>query len=179
MVAPIENLTGRKFGRLLVGELSEIVNDRRAYRCECECGNVVKARPYHLVNGQFTSCGCGRRLPFGDSTFNTIYRDYQNNAKTSNRKFDLTKEHFRELVQQDCYYCGAAPSRVRKAKGRGYGEFTYNGIDRVDNAKDYEPSNVVPCCYKCNLIKLHMSVDMARKIVDFIDGKNPLPLQEI
>jgi 5-methylcytosine-specific restriction endonuclease McrA len=36
-------------------------------------------------------------------------------------------------------------------------EYTYSGIDRLDNAIGYEPPNCVPCCDICNLAKRDMS----------------------
>ena len=38
----------------------------------------------------------------------------------------------------------------------GRGDFTYNGIDRVDNALGYTTGNVVPCCKQCNHAKSDM-----------------------
>jgi hypothetical protein len=32
------------------------------------------------------------------------------------------------------------------------GEWVYNGIDRVDNNKQYIKENLVSCCKKCNFI---------------------------
>jgi hypothetical protein len=43
-----------------------------------------------------------------------------------------------------------------KMRGRGlrhYGEFLYNGIDRIDTHKGYVTSNVVSCCQMCNVMK--------------------------
>lgn len=46
-----------------------------------------------------------------------------------------------ELMQQECFYCGD------KENGR------LNGIDRMDNRKGYEISNVCGCCKMCNFMK--------------------------
>ena len=55
----IEDLTGRKFGRLTV--LERVENDKVKYvywLCRCDCGTVKKVRNDHLVHGKIVSCGC-------------------------------------------------------------------------------------------------------------------------
>ena len=44
-----------------------------------------------------------------------------------------------------------------RLKGQKYKPLAYNGLDRVDNSRGYEPSNVVPCCRRCNRAKDDMS----------------------
>ena len=34
-----------------------------------------------------------------------------------------------------------------------FGEFVYNGIDRIDSKIGYLPNNVTPCCKWCNKAK--------------------------
>lgn len=47
----IHNLTGQRFGRLLAGE--RLVKKGDSYFvCQCDCGNVVEVKGYHLVRGQ-------------------------------------------------------------------------------------------------------------------------------
>ena len=48
--------------------------------------------------------------------------------------------------------------------GRGsaaldYGDFKYNGVDRVDNTIGYNNDNVVPCCKICNNSKATMTIE--------------------
>lgn len=59
-------------------------------------------------------------------------------------------EDFVELSQMKCHYCGSPPTNKDR-------DFTYNGLDRVDNFKDHSLSNVVPCCGKCNFMKGQLS----------------------
>jgi hypothetical protein len=81
---------------------------------------------------------------------------------------------FLELSQKDCEYCGSPPSRTRnskQSKRRGRkkdvsdfqlenGNFTYNGLDRVDPKKGHTPDNVVPCCFPCNWMKSNLPLDV-------------------
>ena len=57
---PIRDLTGMRFGRLIVTGLS---NKRTScggvmFLCSCDCGNIVHASANHLKQGQIRSCGC-------------------------------------------------------------------------------------------------------------------------
>lgn len=55
--ARIKDLTGRRFGRLVVLEFSH--TDRHSYwKCKCDCGNEVIACSDVLQSGLKRSCGC-------------------------------------------------------------------------------------------------------------------------
>jgi hypothetical protein len=64
--------------------------------------------------------------------------------------FTLTAGQVDEIATRECFYCGRPPSQVI---GKGWSAYTYSGLDRVDNRKGYEKSNVVPCCGQCNQAK--------------------------
>jgi hypothetical protein len=69
------------------------------------------------------------------------------------REFVLGEEEFYNLTQMPCHYCGAVRTNRRFVPHNLYGDFRYNGIDRVDNSRGYTPDNVVPCCRHCNMAK--------------------------
>jgi hypothetical protein len=92
------------------------------------------------------------KLPPGEAAFHDLVASYRNGAKARGVGWALTREQVRELMQSDCHYCGAPPSRRRTVKN-GDGMFIYNGIDRVDNSEGYTADNVVSCCTTCNFSK--------------------------
>lgn len=54
-----EDLTGRKFGRLIVLQRAHEHHDNHAYwLCQCDCGNVKEVAAHHLKSGATKSCGC-------------------------------------------------------------------------------------------------------------------------
>lgn len=58
----IEDLTGRRFGRLVVKEFYDM-DERHCslWLCECDCGNQIVVRRSNLISGSTKSCGCIRR----------------------------------------------------------------------------------------------------------------------
>ena len=103
------------------------------------------------------------KLPHGEASFNALYSVYKYAAERRKLPFELTKDEFKALTQQLCFYCGTEPCHTfvasSKSKGKLYtnGGFTYNGIDRVDNQQGYTVKNSVTCCEVCNRAKRTMS----------------------
>lgn len=57
----VNDLTGRKFGRLIVLERAENATDGHAqWLCECKCGNRKVITSQSLVCNLTRSCGCFR-----------------------------------------------------------------------------------------------------------------------
>ena len=185
----IEDLCGRKFGRLTVIKPSgRKYNYNTYWLCICDCGNEKEILDTSLKNGTTKSCGClnlekiiernksrtpKNKLAYGEASFNLVYRTYKKGAKTRNLDFELSKDDFRNLTQQNCYYCNRKPNQIQKPQdGKGVnGEYIYNGIDRVDNSKGYILNNCVPCCGECNFKKSFVTVEICRKVIAFINAK--------
>lgn len=55
---PIEDLTGKVFGKLTVIEQTGWKNGTCYCRCHCECGNETTVRYAYLITGHTKSCGC-------------------------------------------------------------------------------------------------------------------------
>ena len=51
-------LTGQRYGRLVVLRQAENIGKRTAWLCRCDCGNEVVVRTNRLRSGHTTSCGC-------------------------------------------------------------------------------------------------------------------------
>lgn len=54
----LEDLTGRRFGRLVVVSRSENASGRTVWNCKCDCGNKKKVHAVNLKKGRTKSCGC-------------------------------------------------------------------------------------------------------------------------
>lgn len=156
--------TGHIYNRLTVVERATNTKRGQAqWLCKCVCGNEVIVDGVSLRRGNTKSCGClkaercgelGRASAFqeGEAACNILFSVYQHGAKKRGFVWDLSKEKFRDLTKQDCFYCGVKPSPYY-APGDVNGAYIGNGIDRVDNTKGYVDGNVVPCCKMCNMAK--------------------------
>lgn len=159
--------TGERYGRLLIINYVGIRNHSRAWLCRCDCGNEKIILWKQIQQNHARSCGClwaetranygGRAgknaLPAGESAFNQLYFNYKKSARERGYIFELSKDEFRELTSQPCYYCGAEPElKFHAVKGTN-GSYYGNGIDRIDNLIGYVTGNVRPCCKQCNIAK--------------------------
>jgi|WetSurSiteA1Bulk_404760.scaffolds.fasta_scaffold08870_2 hypothetical protein len=166
MLNKIRDLTGKKFGELLVikriNNLEKRGNKRTYWLCRCDCGNEKIILKEALLSGCTTSCGCYNRKkhlkPYGIATQNKKYTAYKHSAKQRNIVFSLSKEDFLELVTGNCFYCGSEPNNITKSIYNN-GDFISNGIDRIDSNKGYIEGNVVSCCSMCNLAKGTVPID--------------------
>lgn len=141
----------------------------------CDCGKERVTTKHCWVSGYVTSCGHDHkpkispvRKNFGESSRRAVFTSYRRSAKQRGRSFEITEEEFALITQQNCYYCGCAPSKTKSKPGHFYGTFTYNGIDRLNNEEGYTSTNTVPCCWLCNKMKSTLSeeqfVAQAQKI---------------
>jgi len=157
------DLVGHKFGKLTVIKRS-YPNDKYNHAnwlCKCECGTEKIIKGDSLTRGNTKSCGCNRfgqrLLPKGLASLREAFRKYRQTARIRGHIFEPTEKQFEELTQQDCYYCGARPENIQKSRYHN-GDYTYNGLDRVDNNKGYTMANIVPCCIHCNRAKNSMTL---------------------
>ena len=165
-----EDLTGRKFGRLIVIE-RDVTSRRTKWICKCECGNIKSVQATHLKSGATTSCGCYQK----------------EKAKKANTKHGYTGtslHHRWKAIIQRCNNPKAEKYKDYGARGitvceewlkfENFLEWSLkNGysddleLDRIDNDKGYEPSN---CRWCKTIINNHN-----RRITVKIEG---LPLRD-
>lgn len=167
------DLTGKKFGRLIVIKRVLNQNKRTMWLCKCECSKEKIINGKYLRENQTKSCGCLRkertgninRIDFGLATMRKVINNYKKCAEKRGYIYDLTEKQFKEITQRKCYYCGAKPANVKSGKLYN-GEYIYNGIDRVNNTKGYTIDNVVSCCKTCNMAKNNLSLQEFRNWVE-------------
>lgn len=184
-----ENLLGQKFARLLViAEAAPVgVRKRPAWLCRCDCGNQKVVKSEELKNGDTKSCGCWnqekrKERAFGFYSVNIKYTPQEASARAVWRKRykdegNLSFEDFWQLSQLPCYYCETAPNTTYNAAkddnkssqiAKDTGDFTFNGLDRIDSSLPHTLSNVVPCCKWCNYAKRERTLEEFKTWVDRI-----------
>lgn len=170
------DISGQRFGRIVAISPISTSGDEMIWDCVCDCGTQKQIGLNTLVSGNTNSCGCLRkerarllapsankaaadirRQPYGQSSMNSLYEKYNRTAKIRGYEFDLTKDDFKKLTSSNCFYCNKKPSQIAKYTNQ-FGEYVYNGIDRVDNGIGYTIENCVACCGICNRAKDIMSV---------------------
>ena len=162
-----KNYLGMSIHNFIVLSKSEKTDSyKRVYLdCKCICNTVFTGNFNNIKTGKTKSCGC-LDLPTGNkrsgaAALKKLYRSYITGANKRGYNFELSLEDFERYVKSNCSYCGAKPSRIQYAYHKAEkvsDEFIIvNGIDRVDNKIGYLLSNCVPCCKKCNTIKMDMS----------------------
>jgi len=185
------DLTGKRFSRLLVISKAPTKHKRAYWNCVCDCGKTCIAMGKYLRQHKKQSCGClhreniisniekmrvspHRNQPPGEAAFNLLYISYHASASKKSLVFELTKDDFRDIIKQDCFYCGSAPIRYYRDKLPN-GGYLCNGVDRRNNQIGYTLENCVPCCHKCNWMKNKYSeqefISHCRIIVDFQNRK--------
>ena len=134
----------------------------RRWRFLCHCGKEVMLRPYKVLDGKRTSCGCRlKTLACKDPTMSRFIRrhitKYARSAQVRGVEWSLTDSDAMTLFSENCYYCGAAPNLFLKSSKGETAPRAVNGIDRVDNDKGYTKNNTVSCCSNCNYAKGDMA----------------------
>jgi hypothetical protein len=158
------NLVGKRFGKstVLTKQTSHQMG-RSDWLCQCECGGTCVVNISKLMCGIRKSCGCERkpcpkRLSDAEAAINKIWHSYLGNARHKAISFELDRDTFARLLTGNCYYCGLLPSKRVRLTHRTC-NFLWNGIDRLNNDRGYEPDNVVSCCSVCNFRKGTTSSD--------------------
>ncbi len=139
---------------------------------KCDCGNEKTILVNRVKTGNTKSCGClmsesmtkynqeNKRHAYGEAAKNGLLKSYINGAVLRNYSFELTNEEFFWFTKQDCFYCGNPPVQpMTKSSPSYFGDYLYNGIDRVENTIGYTFDNCVTCCTDCNMSKGKKSIE--------------------
>ena len=146
----IKDMTGKRFGRLVVKRLSpERIGGEAAWDCDCNCGGTKTARGYSLRKGDTASCGCHQREraksantthgEWGRSNKKRLYRIW---AGMLNRCNNLNNYGYKNYGGKGITVCNEWMDYkvFRKwAHENGYNDSL--SIDRIDNNGEYSPAN--------------------------------------
>lgn len=145
-----KNLTGLRFGRLLVlSYAGQNDKGRSLWLCQCDCGQETTAIGKYLLNGDKQSCGCLHKEQLADRNrthdlsrhplygvwatmisrcTNPAFKSYKDYGARGIRVFDGWLHSFPAFLE----YVSALPD---------YGTPTLT-LDRIDNDGNYEPGNL-------------------------------------
>lgn len=145
-----EDLTGRRFGRLIAKEhvLDSPEHKGGGWICQCDCGNKCFTRTNSLKSGKTTSCGCysresasvNKRAMTHGLSKSRLYITWRNMRVRCSNKNDREYKHYGGRGIQVCPEWRDSFEAFRDwALANGYQDDLT--IDRIDVDKDYSPDN--------------------------------------
>ena len=147
----MDNLIGKRFGRLTVIAFDRIQNHKAYWKCVCDCGLTVVAHGNNLRRGNTKSCGCLRRetaasrgranAVHGESHAHrtrlyTIWCGMKQRCENPNR---LAYGLYGGKGVKVCEEWRDYAAFKEWAEANGYADNLC--IDRIDPKGDYEPTN--------------------------------------
>lgn len=88
----LKDLTGQRFGKLVVIEYNGSDRGRSSWKCECDCGNIVVVNQMELSKGDTLSCGC-LKSSYGELAIEAILK---------NEKLNFQREfQFKDLISEN------------------------------------------------------------------------------
>ena len=151
-MSALKDLTGQRFGRLVVLERAENNMHRKTqWKCRCDCGNERVIEGNSLRRGVTKSCGCLHIEVF--SAFNTTHGKEQSRLYSvwkgmKNRCSNPNHCAYKRYGGRGITICEEWLHDFQAfydwASANGYDENAPRGqctIDRIDNDKGYSPDN--------------------------------------
>ena len=145
----VNDLTGKRFGRLTVIGVEDNGKRQTYYACQCDCGNVKVIRADALVGGCTVSCGCKKKeqdrinLTANHShkmSGTRLYVIWNGMKGRCNNPNDPRYDRYGGRGISVCEEWNTSfQSFYDWAISNGYSEELT--IDRIDNDGNYEPSN--------------------------------------
>lgn len=149
----VKDLTGQKFGRLIVRKFSHFTKWRKAcWACKCSCGKSTITEAGSLRSGHTASCGCLRREQTSTSFYkhghavnsngpaSVEYRAWASMIqRCTNPKNSKYKNYGGRFISVCDRWRDSFPSFLADVGERPGPKFS---IDRIDNDGNYQPGNV-------------------------------------
>ena len=152
-MAEFKDLTGMKFGRLLVIGVSRKVKsgkrERYYWNCQCGCGNTKEVRTDCLTSGYVQSCGCLKK----EQNQINLTKNHRHKLSNTNLWHVYYGILHRCYNMEDTHYCnyggrGIIVCDEWKNSFDNFVQWSFDSgykkglqIDRIDNDGNYEPGN--------------------------------------
>lgn len=163
------DLTGLRFGKLLIIERAENRGRRIYWRASCDCGKSHMVSSDSLKFGA-KSCGCGRAKShyihgrggkkLRDQTY-SMFLNAKQRAKNKGLEFSITLTDI--AIPDRCPVLGIQ-------FGRGERRFADNSpsLDRVVTSLGYIPGNIRVISWRANKLKGDASLEELALIIDYM-----------
>lgn len=142
MPGPMKDLSGRRFGKLLVIGPAPRLGKSLAWFCRCDCGAETSVSRSCLTSGKTRTCGCSRSKPksHGHSGRGRVSPEYRAWKSMMNRCTNTKAIDWRSYGGRGIAVCDrwrSFESFLADMGPRPHG----CSIDRIDNNGNYEPGN--------------------------------------
>lgn len=142
-----ENITGRRFNRLIV--IKFILRNKTKYfwECKCDCGNIKIIEKRALVSGATKSCGClNKELIIKRATKHGLHKTkvYKTWIGIKNRCYNKNYSKFYLYGERGIKVCDRWLEKngfINFFQDMGHPPSPNHSIDRINNNGNYEPNN--------------------------------------
>lgn len=144
-VGKLVDLTGQRFGRLVVLERAGSDNNKNAmWLCQCDCGNTTITSGKRLRHGETQSCGCLHQETFCNKKHggkhSRLYSIWRNMKK---RCYNTEHISYKNYGGRGITICAEwlHDFTVFQKWALSHGYADNLSIDRIDNDEGYSPGN--------------------------------------
>lgn len=148
---PKVDLVGQRFGRLLVKRQAGLHKSYKVlWECICDCGNTKIVISTLLVKGSTRSCGClfkealmSRNTKHGHGTPGAKTPEFITWMNIKQRCTNPKNSHYKWYGGKGIRVCERWDSFDNFLSDMGLRPSSMHSIERLNNDRDYEPSNCV------------------------------------
>lgn len=167
-----KDLSGKRFGKLLVKRKSETKTKTRGVRwvCECDCGKTKELPSNSLTSGNTKSCGCSQYKMLGNIIPTSYINAVKQNAVKRDIEFEVSIEYLESIFTGECVLSGkkikfneSGYQKDNKKRGNA-------SLDRLDSKIGYIEGNVQWLDKDVNKMKNNKTdkefIDLCKMIAD-------------
>jgi hypothetical protein len=161
------DLTGKRFGRLLVLREWKGISKDSQWVCLCDCGKETTVFGNNIKRGSTKSCGCLHKERFtthGKSKTPSykFWHSAQGHAKRDRVIFNITIEDIPSIPE----YCPVLGIKLGKTDGK-ISDSTPS-LDKIVPSLGYVKNNLQIISNRANRLKSNMTLEKSEKIYNYI-----------
>jgi len=155
-----KDISGKRFGKLVVVSPAGSDKNGAKWLCECDCGNTSIVRGKNLRRGLTGSCGCDRgvsrrRTKGYGQIIGPLWHSIERGARIRGHDFCITPKFAWELFEQQGGKCALSgvPLTLPSNKSEYLSREWTASLDRIDSKRGYHDDNVQWVHKTANMMK--------------------------